>query len=150
MTLPGDKDVVRRFWRALEERDAPEVDAAVDTPEVPIRMAPARETESDGLGRRRFLQLLGSSVAIPSMAACTRQPPEKIVPYVRAPEDVLPGRPLFYASATTLGGVGLGVLVEAHMGRPTKVEGNPEHHLAVDSVLGATETDEVNGFFSHR
>ncbi|MGH9792567.1 MAG: molybdopterin oxidoreductase, partial [Candidatus Acidiferrales bacterium] len=52
---------------------------------------------------------------------------EKIVPYVRAPEEIVPGRPLYYATALTLGGYATGVLVESHMGRPTKIEGNPEH-----------------------
>jgi molybdopterin-containing oxidoreductase family iron-sulfur binding subunit len=49
------------------------------------------------------------------------------MPYVNQPREVVPGKPLFYATATTLGGVGTGVLVESHLGRPTKVEGNPEH-----------------------
>ncbi|MFN2530283.1 MAG: 4Fe-4S dicluster domain-containing protein, partial [Pyrinomonadaceae bacterium] len=59
-------------------------------------------------------------------AACNR-PPEKIVPYVKAPENLIPGKPLFFASAMPLGGIGTGVLVESHMGRPTKIEGNPDH-----------------------
>jgi molybdopterin-containing oxidoreductase family iron-sulfur binding subunit len=56
-----------------------------------------------------------------------RQPEEKIVPYVRQPEDVIPGRPLFFATCTTLGGYATGLLVESHLGRPTKIEGNPDH-----------------------
>ncbi len=133
----ANPDVVARFWRSLEERDgsatpSPAVgadDHAEDAGPIAWRSGPAREHAAASLpvGRRGFLQLLGTSIAIPSLAACTRQPPEKIVPYVKAPEDVVPGRPLFYASATTLGGVARGVLVEAHMGRPTKIEGNPEH-----------------------
>jgi len=61
------------------------------------------------------------------VSACTRQPPERIVPYVRQPEDLIPGKPLFYATAMTLGGVAAGLLVESHEGRPTKIEGNPLH-----------------------
>jgi molybdopterin-containing oxidoreductase family iron-sulfur binding subunit len=55
------------------------------------------------------------------------QPTETIVPYVRAPEHLIPGRPLYYATAITLGGFATGVLVESHLGRPTKIEGNPQH-----------------------
>src|SRR5688572_1217764 len=75
--------------------------------------------------RRTFLQVMGTMLAMG--AGCTKQPEERIVPFVAAPEDVVAGKPLFYASATVLGGVGTGVLVEQNEGRPTKLEGNPEH-----------------------
>src|SRR5439155_23684373 len=57
--------------------------------------------------------------------ACMRHPPEKNLPYVRQPEDLVPGKPLFFATAMALGGVATGLLVESHEGRPTKIEGNP-------------------------
>lgn len=88
----------------------------------------------DGPSRRDFLKLMGASIALAGATACTRQPEEKIVPYVRQPEEVLPGVPLFYATAMTLGGYAAGLLVEAHEGRPTKIEGNPDHPVS----LGAT------------
>jgi molybdopterin-containing oxidoreductase family iron-sulfur binding subunit len=69
------------------------------------------------------------------MAGCTRQPAEQILPYVRQPENVVPGRPLYYATAMTLGGRAMGLLVESHEGRPTKIEGNPSHPAS----LGATD-----------
>ncbi len=87
-----------------------------------------------GVDRRDFVKLMGASVALAGMAACNR-PAEKIVPYIRQPENLIPGKPLFFASAFALGGVGSGVLVESHMGRPTKIEGNPDH----PSSLGATD-----------
>src|SRR5262249_41169323 len=86
-------------------------------------------------GRRRFLKLMGASLALAGVTACTRQPKETIMPYVRAPEEIVPGKPLFFATAMPLRGMAQGVLVESHMGRPTKVEGNPEHPAS----LGATE-----------
>ncbi|MGD8377554.1 MAG: 4Fe-4S dicluster domain-containing protein, partial [Acidobacteriota bacterium] len=85
-------------------------------------------------GRRTFLKLMGASLAMAGLGACTRQPREEIVPYVVQPEEIVPGRPLFYATAMPLGGFGTGVLVEAHLGRPTKIEGNPDHPAS----LGAT------------
>src|SRR6266508_2416263 len=81
----------------------------------------------EGLDRRDLLKFMGASLALAGVTACTRQPNEKIVPYVRQPEEIVPGKPLFYATAMSLGGFATGLLVESHMGRPTKVEGNPLH-----------------------
>jgi molybdopterin-containing oxidoreductase family iron-sulfur binding subunit len=78
---------------------------------------------------------MGASMALAGVTACTRQPAEKIVPYVRQPEEIIPGRPLFFATAMSLGGVATGLLVESHEGRPTKIEGNPLH----PSSRGATD-----------
>ncbi len=77
---------------------------------------------------------MGASLALAGVTACTGQPAEKIVPYVRQPEDLVPGKPLYYATAMPLGGTAIGLLVESHEGRPTKIEGNPLH----PSSLGAT------------
>ncbi len=78
---------------------------------------------------------MGASVALASATACTRNPLEHIVPYQRQPEEIIPGQPLFYATALTLAGYARGVLVETHEGRPTKIEGNPQHPAS----LGATD-----------
>ena len=77
---------------------------------------------------------MGASVAFAGLAAC-RQPEQSIVPYVRQPENFVPGKPLFFATAMTLGGYAKGVLVESHECHPTKIEGNPDH----PSSLGATD-----------
>ena len=78
--------------------------------------------------RREFLALVGASAALAGLTGCSDRPDEeKIVPYVRQPEQVVPGNPLMFATAMPLGGYGRGVLVESHEGRPTKVEGNPDH-----------------------
>src|SRR5204862_1182620 len=76
-----------------------------------------------------------ASMALAGLSACTRQPTEHIMPYVRQPEELIPGRPLFYATAMTLSGVANGLLAESHEGRPTKLEGNPEH----PATLGACD-----------
>ena len=89
----------------------------------------------DGMSRRKFLQLMGASLALGGLGGCMKQPDEKIVPYVKSPEIVVPGEPLYFATAITLGGYATGVIATSHMGRPTKLEGNPEHPAS----LGATD-----------
>jgi len=112
------------MWRSVEERTGTAAAVAAEAAPAP-----------DGFSRRSFLQLMGASAALAGVAGCARQPLEKIVPYVRQPEDLVPGKPLFFATALTLGGVARPVLAESHNGRPTKIEGNPEH----PSSRGATD-----------
>jgi MoCo/4Fe-4S cofactor protein with predicted Tat translocation signal len=125
----------REFWRSLEE--------LAETPtfhewlgrEFPQGAAEMRDPAS----RRSFLKLMGASLALASLTGCQfaiKPPPRKIVPYVRQPELVIPGKALYYATTIVQNGYGLGVLAESHEGRPTKIEGNPDH----PSSLGATET----------
>jgi Fe-S-cluster-containing dehydrogenase component len=87
------------------------------------------------LSRRKFLKLAGATIALAGASGCTRNRIEKIVPYKTQPEEIIPGKPLYFASALTLGGFARGVLVETHEGRPTKIEGNPDHPAS----LGATD-----------
>ncbi|MGJ7915335.1 4Fe-4S dicluster domain-containing protein [Massilia sp. LXY-6] len=87
----------------------------------------------DEPSRRRFLKLMAASAALAG-AGCSGPPPEAIVPYVRMPEQDVPGLPLFYASAFVRRGFAHGVLVETNMGRPTKVEGNPEHPVSAGTT----------------
>jgi len=119
------------FWRSLEEYAA--------TPEFAEQLSrefPQYASEWDaGVSRRRFLELSGASLALAGLTACVKQPREGLVPYVKQPEEVVPGRPLFFATASTLAGYATGILVESNTGRPTKVEGNPEHPAS----LGATD-----------
>jgi len=113
----------RRYWKSLDElADAP---AFV---EFLHREFPGQASMlEDPKGRREFLTLMGASLALAGLTACTKQPAEKILPYVRQPEPLVPGRPLFYATAAGHDGYARGILVESHEGRPTKVEGNPDH-----------------------
>ena len=78
------------------------------------------------------------------LSACTKLPTEKIVPYVRPPEEILAGRPLFYATSLFQAGVATGVLVESHMGRPTKIEGNPEHSGSLGGTDVYTQAEILN------
>src|SRR5689334_8609603 len=87
----------------------------------------SQQQPPDELTRRDFTRLLGASLALASGAGCTRALPESIVPYVRQPPELTPGIARFYATSTMLDGYATGLLVECHEGRPTKIEGNPEH-----------------------
>src|SRR6185312_11487224 len=94
----------------------------------PLPFDPREGLPVDPVERRTFLKLMGASLALGGFtSACTRQPLETIVPYVRQPEDLVLGEPLFFATAMPLGGSATGLLVESHEGRPTKIEGNPGH-----------------------
>jgi molybdopterin-containing oxidoreductase family iron-sulfur binding subunit len=95
---------------------------------------PVNTEPGDAVQRREFLRLMGASLALGGLGACTRQPTERIYPYARFPERTIPGKPIFYATAMPFPGGAQPILVESHMGRPTKIEGNPEHPAS----LGAT------------
>ncbi|HEV2296258.1 MAG TPA: TAT-variant-translocated molybdopterin oxidoreductase [Tepidisphaeraceae bacterium] len=120
----------RAFWRSLDElSQTPQFQEALH------REYPRGASEwHDDVSRRNFLKLMSASLALAGVYGCAR-PEEQIVPYVIPPENQLPGKPLYYATAFPLGGYGLGVLAEQHMGRPTKIEGNPDHPAS----LGATD-----------
>src|ERR1043166_5920911 len=80
---------------------------------------------------------MGASLALAGLSGCVFQPPEKIVPNVKQPEEYVPGKALFYATAAPLFGVATPVLVRSNEGRPTKIEGNPDH----PSNSGCSSTD---------
>ena len=69
---------------------------------------------------------MGASIALAGFTAC-RRPVQKILPYAQQPEDIVPGIPLFYATAMPFHGNLVGMVVENHEGRPTKIEGNDLH-----------------------
>ncbi len=126
-----DKASGPEYWRSLEElAGSPEFQEALH------REFPKGASEwVESVSRRGFLKVMGASMALAGMTGCVKLPKEEIVPYVRQPEEVIPGRPMFYATAITLGGYASPVLVESHLGRPTKIEGNPQHPAS----LGGTD-----------
>src|SRR5690554_6684998 len=132
------------YWRSLDElADIYEFREFLHK-EFPRQAAPL----DNGLHRRDFLKLLGASMALAGLSACARPPlpHEKIVPYVRAPQEITPGKPLFYATAVAYGGFAEGVLAESHQGRPTKLEGYPDHP-ASRGANGAVTQAEVLGVY---
>ena len=122
-----------KYWRTLEELAGQPAFG-----EMLEREFPRQASEwVDPVSRRSFLKLAGASMALAGLAGCTKQPLEQILPYVRQPEQLIPGRPIFYATAMPFHGHALPLLVETHEFRPTKVEGNPQHPAS----LGATDLD---------
>ncbi len=121
----------KAYWRGLEElADTPQFD------EVLQREFPRGAAEwLDPISRRNFLKLMGASLALAGVTACTRQADEYILPYTNAPVGLLPGVPSYYATAMPLGGLTTGLLAKSVMGRPIKLEGNPKHPAS----LGATD-----------
>ena len=112
------------MWRSLDElANTPEFRELIE------RQFPQQASQmTSHTSRRRFLQLMGASLALAGLnTGCERSPNEKIVPYVQMPEYIVPGKPLYFATAMAFNGAAIGLLVESHMGRPTKIEGNPLH-----------------------
>ncbi len=120
----------RRYWRSLEElADTPEFAAIV------AREAPRFREIVDAFDRRRFLQLMAASMALGGLSACGTEPePRQLLPYVTEPENIIPGRNRYYTSATTQDGYAAGVLVAHQMGRPIKIEGNPDHPASLGAA----------------
>src|SRR5512144_2021712 len=141
----GVPSVSRTYWRSLaqiegttEFRDALEREFPEGASELP-----------DGITRREMMMLVGASLSLAGLAGCMRRPVEEIVPYVTAPEEVIPGIPRYYATTMPFRRSAYGLIVESHEGRPTKIEGNPAHPstlggssaLIQASVLGLYDPD---------
>ena len=142
----------RDYWRSLDDlASTPEFQDLLER-EFPRQAIGWSEDEAAGW-KAGVLSRETDGRLPAGLTACTRQPwpVEHIMPYVRQPEELIPGRPLFFATAMTLGGVAHGVLAESHEGRPTKIEGNPEHPATLGacdvfsqaSVLGLYDPDRA-------
>jgi len=112
----------REYWRSLNElAESEEFEEAVR------QEFPRQAVLLGSLNRRDFLKVLGASLALAGLTACVPQNAGKILPYAVPPEALVPGKPVFFATAMPFGGYGQGVLAKSEMGRPIKVEGNPRH-----------------------
>lgn len=121
-TASADASPRKRFWRSVQHLEADPGYSAFTESEL---MTGAQGSPGDS-SRRQFLQLMGASMALAGLTAC-RKPVEHIMPFVRKPEDMVPGVPLQYATGMEFRGALRPLVVESTDGRPTKVEGNPEH-----------------------
>jgi molybdopterin-containing oxidoreductase family iron-sulfur binding subunit len=136
--------VNRTYWRSLAQiEDRPEFRAALE------REFPEGASElPEGITRRDMMMLVGASLSLAGLAGC-RRPVEEIVPFVTAPEEMVPGIPRHYATTMPFGRSAYGLIVESHEGRPSKIEGNPGHPATLGassariqaSVLGLYDPD---------
>jgi molybdopterin-containing oxidoreductase family iron-sulfur binding subunit len=129
-------------WRSLEELEARVVEGDRDPfAEFIRREYPSQVHKlADPPERREFLKLTGASLALAGVgASCTRQPKETILPYAKSPESTIPGKPQYFATSMPWPSGSIGIPVESHEGRPTKIEGNPDHPAS----LGADGRDHA-------
>jgi molybdopterin-containing oxidoreductase family iron-sulfur binding subunit len=128
MTLEAARHELRgtkgkKFWRSLDElSNTPEFQAAVER-EFPS----AAQEWVDPVSRRGFLKLMGASMALAGLAGCAKQPDEPIYPYIKAPEDLILGKPMYFATAHPFTTGAVPLLIKSDEFRPIKVDGNPEH-----------------------
>ncbi len=144
----------QHYWRSLERlldspavRDAAVRDAAVrDAAPRKVEEFPAGASDAPGaVDRRTMLTLMGASFALAGLEGC-RRPVEKIVPYVSAPEYVVPGIPERYATTLPAGVGAYGIVVESHEGRPTKIEGNELHPSSLGAANAWAQAEILNLF----
>jgi len=133
-TVRGAREAERgsraSYWRTLDElAQTPEFE------EMLHREFPKHASEwTDNSSRRDFMKIMGASLALAGLSACTKQPLEPIVPTC-ASRKPCAGQAAVLCHRDASGAYGTGLLVESHEGRPTKVEGNPQH----PSSLGGTD-----------
>ena len=130
----------KQYWRTLEE--------LADDPhfaELMHREFPRHASEwDDAVDRRDFLKFMGASLALAGLAGCGRPDIGHIVPYVKQPDGLVLGKPNFYATAMPFGASTVGVLVESHEGRPTKIEGNPDHPSSIGATSALAQASILN------
>jgi molybdopterin-containing oxidoreductase family iron-sulfur binding subunit len=113
----------KKYWRSVDElANTPEFQAAVER-EFPG----SPHAWGDEVSRRGFLKFMGASMALAGLAGCTRQPDEPIYPYVKQPEDLVLGKPMYFATAHPFVTGAVPLLVKSDQFRPIKIDGNPEH-----------------------
>ncbi len=121
---PSERELTGpRYWRSLDELAAtPGFKAQLE------REFPDGASELNGVDRRQFLKIMAASFALGGvgLAGC-RRPEQHVLPYGKSVEGVIPGLPLYYATAMPVRKYAIPLLAETHQGRPTKVEGNPTY-----------------------
>ncbi len=130
----------RRYWRSLDE-----LASKPGFGEMLEREFPQQASEwLDPVSRRSFLKLAGAGMALAGLAGCTKQPDEPIYPYIKQPEDLVLGKPVYFATAHPFPTGALPLLVKSDAYRPVKLDGNPEHPVsrgASDAITQGTLLD---------
>jgi molybdopterin-containing oxidoreductase family iron-sulfur binding subunit len=138
------------YWRALSELLDTEEFRAEAVRALPALGEVAESAAAGGVGRRDFLKLIGASLALTGLTACLEEPHKAILPYTVRPPEVTPGNRLYYATTMVLDGFGTGLLVESREGRPTKVEGNPEHPASLGAAGVYEQASVLQLYDPHR
>src|SRR3984957_5742094 len=130
----------KQYWCTLDElADDPHFE------ELLHREFPRQASEWDeAVDRRDFLKLMAASLAFAGLAGCKSNEQTQIVPYVKQPDGRVPGKPLFFATAMPFSGDAIGILVESHEGRPTKIEGNPDHPSSMGASSAIVQASILN------
>jgi molybdopterin-containing oxidoreductase family iron-sulfur binding subunit len=130
----------KQYWRTLDElADDPHFD------ELMHREFPRHASEwDDAVDRRDFLKLMAASLAFAGLTGCKTNEQESIVPYVKQPDGMVLGKPLYFATAMPFGADAIGVLVESHEGRPTNIAGNPDHPSSLGGIDPMTQASVLN------
>jgi molybdopterin-containing oxidoreductase family iron-sulfur binding subunit len=137
--LAGQKG--RRFWKNLDElASTPEFEKLMQE-EFPRQSVFGQGELVDAVSRRGFLKVMGASLALAGLAGCTKQPDEEIYPYIRQPEDLVLGKPMYFATAHPFPTGAIPVLVKSDAFRPIKIEGNPEHPMSQATLLELYDPD---------
>jgi molybdopterin-containing oxidoreductase family iron-sulfur binding subunit len=129
-----------QYWRTIEElAEDPHFEALLH------REFPRQASEWDeAVDRRDFLKLMAASLAFAGLSGCKSNEQSHLVPYVKQPDGMVLGKPLFFATAMPFGADAIGVLVESHEGRPTKIEGNPDHPASQGTTDAITQASVLN------
>jgi MoCo/4Fe-4S cofactor protein with predicted Tat translocation signal len=135
-------DPRERYWRDLEQLLGEPETAEALSGEFPR----GADLPPDWMGRRNFVKLLGASLALAGIGGCVSRPRERILPYVTPPSEPAPALAEHYATAMVLEGYATGLLVESHAGRPTKIEGNPDHPASLGAA-GVFEQASLLGLY---
>jgi len=135
-------------WRSIEERSG-NPDERIAELESP-NGARAWE-QAEGLSRRGFMGV-ASTIAASSalLTGCIRKPTEYIVPLSIRPEDRIPGAPLYYNTVARIGDSVMGLRVTSMDGRPTKVDGNPNHPASLGGADAFTQASVMELYDSER
>ncbi len=129
----------QKYWQTLDELEGPaRLRALIDR-----EFADGAADPLDDNSRRTVLKMMAASFGLAGLTAC-RRPVEKILPFAKGVEDLIPGKPVHYATAMPFGGDGLGLLVEVHDGRPTKIEGNPDHPASRGAASAFAQASVLN------
>ena len=130
----------KQYWRTLDElAEDPHFD------ELMHREFPRHASEWDeSVDRRNFLKLMGASLAFAGLAGCKSNEQERIIPYVKQPDGMVLGKPLYFATVMPFGADAIGVLVESHEGRPTNLAGNPDHPSSMGGIDSITQASILN------